>query len=248
MACNTHFYYKNNNEKSCDRIGSDSVIIDSTAWPSSYYGRTKRIDLAKVYSDTLLRINQEQEQKHHQQQQRNKKGRRQVSFTTAPPIIHEYEREDIREYCRNRKRYDDAGHLRIQTLDLRPIPNNCYNKQRPHRHQRSVSSPPTSPLVSPNYSLASPISSSSSSSSPTKSLSKSLQEQQSPTSSLSLPKTSISTTTTKKPSKKLRVDYDKQTTNDEENNILLLLLLKQPIRTRSFNISTFLNFKSFKMK
>ncbi|KAI7857832.1 hypothetical protein BDC45DRAFT_532132 [Circinella umbellata] len=151
MACNTyqstHFYYKNNNENSCDRIGDDSVLTDSTAWPSSYYGRTKRIDLAKVYSDTLLRINQEQEQERKSHQRNNKKGRRQVSFTTAPPIIHEYEREDIHDYCRDRKRYDDAGHLRIQTLDLRPIPNNCYNKQqRHHRHQRSVSSPPTSPL------------------------------------------------------------------------------------------------------
>ncbi|KAI8141374.1 hypothetical protein BJV82DRAFT_670657 [Fennellomyces sp. T-0311] len=100
------------------------VDADPTAWPSSYYGRTKRIDLAKVYSDTLLRVNQAQEQKKQRKQQ---KARRQVSFTTAPPVIHEYEQEDMDDFCRNRRRYDDAGQLRIQTLDLRPIPNTLYN-------------------------------------------------------------------------------------------------------------------------
>ena len=262
MAYNTYLStnirHKNNNEKSCDGgSGDNSVAIDSTAWPSSYYGRTQRVDLAKVYSDTLLRVNQEQERK--RKQQRNQKGRRQVSFTTAPPIVHEYEREDIREYCRNRKRYDDAGRLRIQTLDLRPIPNTCYNKQRHRRHhhhhhyQRSLSSPPTSPIVSPNYSLASPAFPSR-----TKPLPKLLQKQRSQISTksfLSLPisssimnKTSISTESTsiKKPSKESQVDHDEQSDEDEEDDILLLL--KQPIRTRSFNISAFFNFKSFKTK
>ena len=255
MAYNTYLStnirHKNNNEKSCDGGTSEnSVAIDSTAWPSSYYGRTQRVDLAKVYSDTLLRVNQEQERK--RKQQRNQKGRRQVSFTTAPPIIHEYEREDIREYCCNRKRYDDAGRLRIQTLDLRPIPNTCYNKQRhrrPHHHQRSVSSPPTSPIVSPNYSLPSPAFPSS-----TKPLPK-LRSQTSTKSFLSLPisssiinKTSISRESTiiKKSSKESQVDHGEQSDEDEEDDILLLL--KQPIRTRSFNISAFFNFKSFKMK
>ncbi|CDH48219.1 predicted protein [Lichtheimia corymbifera JMRC:FSU:9682] len=129
---------------------------DLSAWPSSYYGRTRRIDLAKLYSETLrlARVDQQQQQ---QQQQKplpphpptrkmthnnhggarsSTKTRRKVSFTTEPPKVHEYEPEENNEieqqqsslspgkgFMQSCRRFDHEGHLRLQTVDLRPIPN-----------------------------------------------------------------------------------------------------------------------------
>ncbi|KAF7724584.1 hypothetical protein EC973_000892 [Apophysomyces ossiformis] len=68
---------------------------DPTAWPSTYYGRTRRIDLAKFYQDVLLASEQPREplKKKSSIKRRPTNGRR-VSFATGPPIVHEYEAEN----------------------------------------------------------------------------------------------------------------------------------------------------------
>ncbi|KAI7882956.1 hypothetical protein K492DRAFT_193108 [Lichtheimia hyalospora FSU 10163] len=118
---------------------------DLSAWPSSYYGRTRRIDLAKLYSETLrlARIDQQQRQQkplppHPRKTIHNHgakiKTRRKVSFTTEPPKVHEYDPEENNEieeslmlpgkgFMQSCRRFDHEGHLRLQTVDLRPIPN-----------------------------------------------------------------------------------------------------------------------------
>ena len=124
---------------------------DLSAWPSSYYGRTRRIDLAKLYSETLRLARIDQQQQQQQQQHKplpphptrkiihnhgaSTKTRRKVSFTAEPPKVHEYEPEENNEieqhslvlpgkgFMQSCRRFDHEGHLRLQTVDLRPIPN-----------------------------------------------------------------------------------------------------------------------------
>ncbi|KAI9493774.1 hypothetical protein BDB00DRAFT_872018 [Zychaea mexicana] len=209
---------------------SGPVDIDPTAWPSSYYGRTKRIDLAKVYSDTLLRVNQE-----HEQRKQKRKGRRQVSFTTAPPVIHEYEREDSREYCRNRRKYDDAGHLRLQTLDLRPIPNSLYT------HPTPGSSVSASAVVTPTTTLPS----SSSSSSPTSPSSPPIPQPQTPRLSVSSPARSRRAPSSKsQPSSSLQDnDDEKLQDNGEDEDVLSFKPARRPSISRAFLNLRFYNKK-----
>ncbi|KAI7903883.1 uncharacterized protein BX663DRAFT_505556 [Cokeromyces recurvatus] len=56
--------------------------MDLTAWPSSYYGKTRRIDLAKFYQDILKASNIKE-----------KKAIKKVRFSTDPPTVYEYEAE-----------------------------------------------------------------------------------------------------------------------------------------------------------
>ncbi|KAG0189357.1 hypothetical protein DFQ28_003525 [Apophysomyces sp. BC1034] len=69
---------------------------DSTAWPSTYYGKTRRIDLAKFYQDVLLASQQQPTtpplKKKSSIKRRPTNGRR-VSFANGPPTVHEYEAE-----------------------------------------------------------------------------------------------------------------------------------------------------------
>lgn len=136
---------------------------DLSAWPSSYYGRTRRIDLAKLYSETLrlARIDQQQQQQQYQQKPlpphpketrttttTTTKTRRKVSFTTEPPKVHEYEPEENGEipssfskgFMQSCRRFDHEGHLRLQTVDLRPIPNRgwCPALSLVDEHVKSV--------------------------------------------------------------------------------------------------------------
>lgn len=136
---------------------------DLSAWPSSYYGRTRRIDLAKLYSETLrlARIDQQQQQQQQQYQQKplpphpkeirttttTTKTRRKVSFTTEPPKVHEYEPEEnddipsfSKGFMQSCRRFDHEGHLRLQTVDLRPIPNRgwCPALSLVDEHVKSV--------------------------------------------------------------------------------------------------------------
>ncbi|KAI8379538.1 uncharacterized protein BYT42DRAFT_569111 [Radiomyces spectabilis] len=62
---------------------------DSSAWPSSYYGLTRRIDLAKLYHDILLATQTKPVFK-----PTRKCHARRVSFSTDPPTVHEYEPEN----------------------------------------------------------------------------------------------------------------------------------------------------------
>ncbi|KAG0170283.1 hypothetical protein DFQ28_010130 [Apophysomyces sp. BC1034] len=56
--------------------------VDPTAWPSSYYGRTRHVDLAKFYHDI-------------QDQLRNEPPPRRVSFSVEPPKVHRYNQGDL---------------------------------------------------------------------------------------------------------------------------------------------------------
>ncbi|KAI8975710.1 hypothetical protein BDF20DRAFT_837076 [Mycotypha africana] len=86
--------------------------MDSNAWPSSYYGRTRRIDLAKFYFDILKASSDEIDKVNHQQQQQcddlcssssdeeeqisiiqKPKSVKKVTFSKEPPTIFEYEPE-----------------------------------------------------------------------------------------------------------------------------------------------------------
>jgi hypothetical protein len=97
---------------------SDDIYLpdmDMNAWPSSYYGRTRRIDLAKFYHDILKASgneltnhcedqcsssssSDEEEQVITDQvsatsKQDNCMNKKSVTFSVDPPIVHEYESE-----------------------------------------------------------------------------------------------------------------------------------------------------------
>ncbi|ORZ02374.1 hypothetical protein BCR43DRAFT_500436 [Syncephalastrum racemosum] len=121
---------------------------DAAAWPSRYYGRTRRIDLQQIYTDLVNEL---------QQQER---PQRRVSFSVAPPKVHvyepvEYEDDDEEDskpfaatrfirtdeaenfseiYCKKKKanKYDSLG----RRYDLRPVPNVNYTKK-----EKSASAP-----------------------------------------------------------------------------------------------------------
>lgn len=75
------------------------------AWPSSYYGRTRRIDLEKFYHDLLKNSNHDESSSDDEEaDQVNSislpsvtstvtKSPKKVSFSTEPPTVYEYEAE-----------------------------------------------------------------------------------------------------------------------------------------------------------
>lgn len=124
---------------------------DAAAWPSQYYGRTRRIDLQQMYTDLIKEL---------QQQER---PQRRVSFSVGPPQVHVYEPveyEDDNEeskpfvatrfvrmdeaehfteiYCKKKKanKFDSLG----RRYDLRPVRNVNYTKKM------DSASAPTSPV------------------------------------------------------------------------------------------------------
>lgn len=113
--------------------------VDPAAWPSSYYGRTRRIDLAKLYRDTLLAS--QQQSGNGGECKRLSKPRRAVSFAVGPPTVHEYEAEDqnevlhIRRSLLSRKPYLQLWD--ISQKDLRPVPNEQYYKKPKVSKQQS---------------------------------------------------------------------------------------------------------------
>lgn len=121
---------------------------DSSAWPSRYYGKTRHIDLEKIYHDIVAQSSSSQTT--------DKKTHRQVSFSNDAPIVHEYEPEYDEDDEDNH--YDDAPpqyfptvfvantpdydrdteassvvyrkkkRASVRRLDLRPIQNPEYRK------------------------------------------------------------------------------------------------------------------------
>ncbi|ORZ00439.1 hypothetical protein BCR43DRAFT_560938 [Syncephalastrum racemosum] len=104
--------------------------VDPTAWPSSYYGRTRRIDLAKLYRDTLIASQQQAGQEGACK--RHSKPRRAVSFAAGPPTVHEYESEEQDETLHIRHSFlGSQPYLKLWDVsqkDLRPVPNEQYHK------------------------------------------------------------------------------------------------------------------------
>ncbi|KAI7886571.1 hypothetical protein K492DRAFT_176656 [Lichtheimia hyalospora FSU 10163] len=127
-----------------------SITNDSSAWPSRYYGKTRHIDLEKIYHDIVTQSSQTPD----------KKTQRQVSFSDDAPIVHEYEPECDEDEDVNAN-YDDAPpqyfptvfvantpdfdrdmeatsvvyrkkkRASVRRLDLRPIQNPEYRKTTP---------------------------------------------------------------------------------------------------------------------
>ncbi|CAO3645231.1 unnamed protein product [Cunninghamella echinulata] len=120
--------------------------IDTTAWPSSYNRKSKRVDLEKFFQQ----VQQECEQI-EQETTEEKPKRKVVRFSTEPPTIkvkHGQSKDSWPTYARKPRK-----------LDLRPIVNNQYSGQSPISapcsfSTTSSSSPITSsnntPLVSSN--------------------------------------------------------------------------------------------------
>ncbi|KAI7895163.1 uncharacterized protein EV154DRAFT_477612 [Mucor mucedo] len=77
------------------------------AWPSSYYGRTRRIDLEKFYHDLLKNSNHDESSSDDEEDEQvnhisvvgvtstitKTKSTKKVSFSTEPPTVYEYEAE-----------------------------------------------------------------------------------------------------------------------------------------------------------
>lgn len=71
--------------------------MDSSAWPSSYYGRTRRIDLEQFYKD-ILRASAP-----------TTITKKKVTFSPDPPTVHEYEPEyDLLPRVTSSKLFDDG--------------------------------------------------------------------------------------------------------------------------------------------
>lgn len=131
---------------------SEQNTNDSSAWPSRYYGKTRHIDLEKIYHDIVTQSSQPSD----------KKTQRQVSFSNDAPIVHEYEPEyDEDDHDQENANYDDAPpqyfptvfvantpdfdrdmeatsvvyrkkkRASVRRLDLRPIQNPEYRKSTP---------------------------------------------------------------------------------------------------------------------
>ncbi|ORZ17909.1 hypothetical protein BCR42DRAFT_412748 [Absidia repens] len=139
-------------------LENETIEVDTSAWPSSYYRKSQRVDLEKFFQK-VQQEQQEQQQldddKDRQKRlQRKKEGRtqRQVTFHPDPPTVFVYEPE-----------YDTTGiqlidqphsskdiwpsHARRppHRLDLRPIRNQHYGQPTPSPSQTSPSTPPLSP-------------------------------------------------------------------------------------------------------
>lgn len=96
---------------------------DFSTWPSRYYGRTRHIDLEQLYKDVLTQVHE-------------LKSHRRVSFSSEPPIVHEYEPEEDEE-DENEDRESRLASLQLdgikqhrRNLDLRPIPNFEYLERK----------------------------------------------------------------------------------------------------------------------
>lgn len=116
---------------------ADSIYLsdmDSNAWPSSYYGRTRRIDLAKFYHDILKASSNDNEDdvdqcndssSDEEGSQISQPGttstanntiiitgtenqKKHVRFSTEPPMIYEYEAEFDEPVTTNNTLFDDG--------------------------------------------------------------------------------------------------------------------------------------------
>ncbi|CAO3643123.1 unnamed protein product [Cunninghamella blakesleeana] len=106
--------------------------VDNNAWPSSYNRKAKRVDLEKFY----LQIQQESEQLEQEQKAIHSKPKKQVRFSTEPPIVFTYEPEyDLFERLKSSiEQSKDSWPTyarKPRKLDLRPIVNNQYCGQSP---------------------------------------------------------------------------------------------------------------------
>jgi hypothetical protein len=76
------------------KVENNITNMDSSAWPSSYYGRTRRIDLEKFYQEIT---------------KASQPCKKRVTFSPDPPKVHEYEAEyDITIKPTNSKLFDDG--------------------------------------------------------------------------------------------------------------------------------------------
>ncbi|KAI8084545.1 uncharacterized protein BX664DRAFT_387272 [Halteromyces radiatus] len=110
-------------------LESNIVEIDTSAWPSSYYGRCKRVDLEKFFQKV------QQEHAELERQQQNNNGR-QVRFSTEAPQIFEYEAEYdtfdrlVSNIGQSKDIWPSYARRPPQRLDLRPIRNLQYNQHQ----------------------------------------------------------------------------------------------------------------------
>ncbi|KAI8336670.1 hypothetical protein BC941DRAFT_427712 [Chlamydoabsidia padenii] len=131
----------------------ETVQVDSTAWPSTYYGRGKRVDLEQFF----LKVQQEQQAI---EQQRNS---RHVRFSPDPPQVHVYEAEYdsfdrlVSSIENSKDTWPSHARRPPQKLDLRPVINQHYvvsTRNRPVSPERRFSSTssiaPSTPPLSPS--------------------------------------------------------------------------------------------------
>ncbi|SAM09695.1 hypothetical protein [Absidia glauca] len=127
-----------------------AVKVDSTAWPSSYYGGGKRVDLEQFF----LKVQQEQ------QAIEQSPSPRQVRFSPDPPQVHVYEAEYdtfdrlISDIDQSKDTWPSYARRPPQKLDLRPVINHHFVTPE-RRHSSSSSIIPSTPPLSPSTWLAS---------------------------------------------------------------------------------------------
>ncbi|CAO3586642.1 unnamed protein product [Absidia cylindrospora] len=113
--------------------------VDISAWPSSYYGRGKRVDLEKFFEKVQQEqkeIEQRQQEdlvsKRSQRQGNGRTGLRQVRFSPDPPTVFEYEAEYdtfdrlVSNIDQSKDIWPSHARRPPQRLDLRPIRNHQY--------------------------------------------------------------------------------------------------------------------------
>lgn len=110
------------------------ILIDAPAckdaWPSSYYGRTRRIDLEKFYHDVLKASNDESSNNSSSDEDElsvtNRSFRtsssgnttitKKVTFCTKPPVVFEYEPEyEQEDITKTHELFDDGWPGRTKT-------------------------------------------------------------------------------------------------------------------------------------
>ncbi|ORZ16527.1 hypothetical protein BCR42DRAFT_415236 [Absidia repens] len=142
-------------------VETDCIMeADVSAWPSSYYGRGKRVDLEKFFE----KVQQEQKEIEQRQQedlvrkrsQRHGNGRsgvRQVRFSPDPPTVFEYEAEYdtfdrlVSNIGQSKDIWPSHARRPPQRLDLRPIRNHQYGT--PSTCTTATNLPPPTTTLSP---------------------------------------------------------------------------------------------------
>ncbi|KAI8070453.1 hypothetical protein BC940DRAFT_296136 [Gongronella butleri] len=140
-------------------MSSDALLnatADASAWPSSYYGRTKRVDLEKFFLKVqeehaaLQEVETQGNDNDNDHEQPVKKAKKVVRFHPGVPVVYEYEPEfdTFERLVSNiqlaKKDTWPSYARKPQRLDLRPIRNVHYNNQCQASMDPSPSSSPSS--------------------------------------------------------------------------------------------------------